>query len=72
MISVVSIMAAMDRRELAWHGARSVAFAMVGTTTRRSAGRLPRYKEQEALDQSRGKAQNHLLAKQKPSTMLTP
>ena len=69
VIDVVNITAVRARRELVQHGARSVAFAMVGTTTEQSAGRLPRYKEQ---DQSRGKAQNHLLAKQKPSTMLIP
>ena len=54
--SVANTTAVRVRRELVQHGARSVAFATVGTTTRWSAGRLPRYKEQEVLNQSRGKA----------------
>ena len=46
-------MAVMVRRELAQHGARSVAFARDVTTTRQSVGRLPRC--QEEVDPSRSK-----------------
>ena len=50
---VAGTMAVMVRRELAQHGARSVAFARDVTTTRQSVGRLPRC--QEEVDPSRSK-----------------
>ena len=56
VIGVESATAVEARRELVQHGARSVAFARDGTTTRQSAGRLPRSKEQEVgLNRSMGK-----------------
>ena len=67
--------AALARRELAQHGARSVAFAEGRITPRQSVGRLLRCKQEEApspSSRSRGKA-NHLarMEKQRPN-MLTP
>ena len=69
------VTAALARRELAQHGARSVAFAGGKTTTRQSVGRLLRYKQAEAPNSSsRSKGKANLLArmeKQRPNT-LTP
>ena len=55
-------MAVTARRELAQHGARSMAFGMDVTTTGQSAGRLLRSKLVVAPNQSRGKASPNLLA----------
>ena len=64
--------AVMARRELAQHGARSVTTVMDGTTTRQSAGRLPRARPMVVHVQgnSRGEARPNLPAKQR--SMLTP
>ena len=77
MIDAANVTAVMVKRELAQHGARSVAFAEVEITTRRSVGRLLRYKQVEEepnpSSKSKGKAANPLvrMAKQRPNT-LTP
>ena len=67
--------AALARRELVQHGARSVAFAEGRTTTRQSARRLLRCKQEEAPNpSSRSKGKANLLVrmeKQRPNT-LTP
>ena len=44
VIDAADVMAALARRELAQHGARSVAFAEARITTRQSAIRLPSYR----------------------------
>ena len=75
MIDAADVTAALARRELAQHRARSVAFAEGRITTRQSVGRLPRYKQEEAPSpSSRSKGKANLLArmeKQRPNT-LTP
>ena len=45
VIDAADVTAALVRRELAQHGARSVAFAEARITTRQSAERLPRYRQ---------------------------
>ena len=75
VIDAADVTAALTRRELVQHGARSVAFAEGRITTRQSVGRLLRYKQEEAPNpssRSKGKA-NHLarMEKQRPNT-LTP
>ena len=74
-IDAADVTAALARRELAQHGARSVAFAEARITTRQSVGRLPRCKQGEAPNpSSRSKGKANLLArmeKQRPNT-LTP
>ena len=75
VIDAEDVTAALARRELVQHGARSVAFAEGRTTTRQSVGRWPRCKQGEAPNpssRSKGKA-NHLarMEKQNPK-MLTP
>ena len=45
VIDAADVMTALVRRELAQHGARSVAFAEERITTRQSVGRLPRCKQ---------------------------
>ena len=73
VIDVADVMAALARRELAQHGARSVAFAEVRITTRQSVGRLLRCKQEEAPNpNSRSKGKANLLArmeKQRPNTL---
>ena len=75
VIDAADVTAALARRELAQHGARSVAFAEGRITTRQSVGRLLRYKQGEAPNpSSRSKGKANLLArmeKQRPNT-LTP
>ena len=75
VIDAEDVTAALARRELVQHGARSVAFAGGRTTTRQSVGRLLRYKQGEAPNpSSRSKGKANLLArmeKQRPNT-LTP
>ena len=75
VIDAEDVTAALARRELVQHGARSVAFARGRTTTRQSVGRLLRYKQEEAPNpSSRSKGKANLLArmeKQRPNT-LTP
>ena len=75
VIDAADVMAALARRELVQHGARSVAFAEGRTTTRQSVGRLLRCKQEEAPNpSSRSKGKANLLArleKQRPNT-LTP
>ena len=75
VIDAEDVTAALARRELVQHGARSVAFAGGRTTTRQSVGRLLRYKQAEAPNpSSRSKGKANLLArmeKQRPNT-LTP
>ena len=75
VIDAADVMAALVRRELAQHGARSVAFAEERTTTRLSVGRLLRCKQEEVPSPgSRSKGKANLLArmeKQRPNT-LTP
>ena len=75
VIDAEDVTAALARRELAQHGARSVAFAEGRTTTRQSVGRLPRCKQEEAPNpSSRSKGKANLLVrmeKQRPNT-LTP
>ena len=74
VIDAADVMAALARRELVQHGARSVAFAEGRTTTRQSVRRLLRYKWGEAPSpSSRNKGKANLLVKmekQRPS-MLT-
>ena len=75
VIDAADITAALVRRELAQHGARSVVFAEGRITTRQSVGRLLRCKqEEEPSPSSRSKGKANLLArmeKQRPNT-LTP
>ena len=52
VIDVEDVTAALARRELVQHGARSVAFAGGRTTTRQSVGRLLRYKQGEVPNPS--------------------
>ena len=72
VIDAEDVMAALARRELVQHGARSVAFAEGRTTTRQSVGRLLRCKQEEAPNpSSRSKGKANLLArmeKQRPNT----
>ena len=73
VIDAEDVTAALARRELVQHGARSVAFAGGRTTTRQSVGRLLRYKQEEAPNpSSRSKGKANLLArmeKQRPNTL---
>ena len=76
VIDAADVTAALVRRELVQHGARSVAFAKARITTGQSVGRPLRYKQEEEAPspsfRSKGKA--NLLArmeKQRPN-MLTP
>ena len=75
VIDAEDVTAALARRELVQHGARSVAFAGGRTTTRQSVGRLLRYRQGEAPNpSSRSKGKANLLArmeKQRPNK-LTP
>ena len=75
VIDAEDVTAALARRELVQHGARSVAFAEGRTTTRQSVGRLLRCKQEEVPNpSSRSKGKANLLArmeKQRPNT-LTP
>ena len=75
VIDAADVTAAVARRELAQHGARSVAFAKARITTGQSVRRLLRYKQEEAPSpSSRSKGKANLLArmeKQRPNT-LTP
>ena len=75
VINAADVTAALARRELVQHGARSVAFAEGRITTRQSVGRLLRCKQEEAPSpSSRSKGKANLLArmeKQRPNT-LTP
>ena len=75
VIDAEDVTAALVRRELVQHGARSVAFAEGRTTTRQSVGRLLRCQQEEAPNpSSRSKGKANLLArmeKQRPNT-LTP
>ena len=75
VIDAADVTAALARRELAQHGARSVAFAKARITTGQSVGRLLRCKQEEAPSpSSRSKGKANLLArmeKQRPN-MLTP
>ena len=75
VIDAADVTAALARRELTQHGARSVAFTEGRTITRQSAGRLPRSKQEEAPNpSSRSKGKANLWArmeKQRPNT-LTP
>ena len=75
VIDAEDVTAALARRELVQHGARSVAFAGGRTTTRQSVGRLLRYKQGGAPNpSSRSKGKANPLArmeKQRPNT-LTP
>ena len=72
VIGAENATAVMARRELAQHGARSVAVAMDETTTGQSVGRLPRVKPVVGPVQSnsRGKARPNLLVNQRST--LTP
>ena len=75
VIDAEDVTAALARRELVQHGARSVAFAEGRTTTRQSVKRLLRCKQEEAPNpSSRSKGKANLLVrmeKQRPNT-LTP
>ena len=75
VIDAADVTAALVRRELAQHGARSVAFAEERITTRQSVGRLLRCRQGEVPNpSSRSKGKANLLArmeKQRPNT-LTP
>ena len=75
VIDAEDVTAALARRELVQHGARSVAFAEGRTTTRQSVERLLRCKQEEAPNpSSRSKGKANLLVrmeKQRPNT-LTP
>ena len=75
VINAEDVRAALARRELVQHGARSVAFAEGRTTTRQSVGRLLRCKQEEVPNpSSRNKGKANLLVrmeKQRPN-MLTP
>ena len=75
VIDAADVTAALARRELAQHGAKSVAFAEGRITTRQSVGRLLRCKQEEVPSpSSRSKGKANLLArmeKQRPN-MLTP
>ena len=66
VIGAADAMAAPARRELAQHGARSVAFAKVRITTGQSVRRLLRCKQEEApspSSRSKGKASGKAKAK---------
>ena len=54
-IDAADVMAALARRELAQHGARSVAFAKARITTGQSVGRLLRCKQKQGKGKSPGK-----------------
>ena len=73
VIDAADITAALARRELAQHGARSVAFAEERITTRQSVGRLLRCRQGQAPNpSSRSKRKANLLArmeKQRPNTL---
>ena len=75
VIDAADVTAALARRELAQHGAGSVAFAEGRITTRQSVGRLLRCKQEEVPSpSSKSKGKANLLArmeKQRPNT-LTP
>ena len=64
VIDAEDVTAALARRELVQHGARSVAFAEGRTTTRQSVGWLLRCKQEEAPNpSSRSKGKANLLAR---------
>ena len=75
VIDAEDVTAALARRELVQHGARSVAFAERRTTTRQSVRRLLRCNQEEAPNpSSKSKGKANLLVrmeKQRPNT-LTP
>ena len=74
VIGVADVTAVLVRRELAQHGARSVAFAKARITTGQSVRRLLRCKQEEApspSSRSKGKANLARMEKQRPN-MFTP
>ena len=64
VIDAANVMAALAKRELVQHGARSVAFAEARIITRWSVVRLLRYRQGEAPNpSSRSKGKANLLAR---------